>query len=539
VRRFSELVDIQSVRKMLTCFHRATKVSSAVYEVDGTKLATSGWESVCINFHRRDPRTRQRCIESDTILVNTMLAGKEYVFYRCKNGLIDAVAPVMVRGEHVANVFSGQVFFEKPDLDWFREQAREFGFAESQYVEALLKVPILQREKLEPILEYLSRFAELLGELGVRHLKQIEAEEALRESERKYRNIFENAVEGIFQASPDGRFLNINPALARMHGFDSPDGMMATRSLASDLFADPKDSSRFSKALEEEGLVQAFEVQTVTGDGSRIWVSMNARAVQDEWRKTYYEGIVENVSERKRAELEMRTTQSRLKTLYRTLLKKMEAERHYVAYELHDEIGQALTAVKLNLESIRSLPNHAEIAGHLDDSVSVIDRALQQVRDLSLNLRPAVLDDLGLMAALRWLVNSMAGKSGLEIRFLSDEIKPRLSKEIETACFRVAQEAITNVLRHAQASKITVRLRKSKGRLNLTVSDNGIGFDTRSAQARCMGGGSFGLLGMEERVALSGGSFEVESILAKGSRITAHFPLRGAKNNGTDTRLNH
>jgi ligand-binding sensor protein len=154
---------------MLSCFYKATHVSSAVYEVDGTKLATSGWESVCINFHRRDPRTRRRCVESDTILVNSMLYGKKYVVYRCKNGLIDSVAPVMVRGEHVANVFSGQVFFERPDLDWFREQARQFGFVESQYVDALLKVPILQREKLEPILEYLSRFAELLGELGLRH----------------------------------------------------------------------------------------------------------------------------------------------------------------------------------------------------------------------------------------------------------------------------------------------------------------------------------------------------------------------------------
>ncbi len=529
MRRFSELVDIQSVRKMLTCFHKATNVSSAVYEVDGTKLATSGWQGVCINFHRRDPRTRRRCIESDTTLVNTMLYGKEYVIYRCKNGMIDAVAPVMVRGEHVANVFSGQVFFESPDLEWFKKQAREFGFVESHYLDSLLKVPILEREKLEPILEYLSRFAELLGELGMRHLKQLEAEEALRESERKYRNIFENAVEGVFQAGTDGRFLNINPALARMHGFDSPGKMMAIRSLASDLFADHRDGLRFSKLLVEHGIVKAFEGQTVTNDGSRIWVSMNARAVRDEWGKTYYEGIVENVTERKRAELEMRTTQKRLKTLSRTLLKKMEIERHYVAFELHDEIGQALTVVKLNLESIRSLHDHAGLDRHLDESVAVIDRALQQVRDLSLNLRPSVLDDLGLMAALRWLVNSMTSKTGLEIRFESDEIEPRLSRELETACFRVAQEAITNVLRHAQASKITVLLQKSREALSLTVSDNGIGFDARSAQARCVSGGSFGLLGMEERVTLSGGSFEVESTLGQGKQNHGTFSSEGCE----------
>jgi PAS domain S-box-containing protein len=538
LRRFSELVDIQSVRRMLTCFHKATNVSSAVYEKDGTKLATSGWASVCINFHRRDPRSRGRCIESDTVLVNSMLYGRKYCIYRCKNGMIDAVAPVMVRGEHVANVFTGQVFFEEPDLEWFRRQAHEFGYVESQYMEAIRKVPVLQREKLEPILEYLSRFAELLGELGLRHLKQIEAEEALRESERKYRNIFENAVEGVFQAGPDGRFVNINPALARMHGFESPGTMMATRSLESDLFSDPKDGLLFFDLLKRHGLVKGFESQTITNDGNRIWVSVNARSVKDEWGKTYYEGTVENVTERKRAEIEMKATQNRLKTLSRTLLKKMEIERHYVAYELHDEIGQALTAVKLNLESIRSLDGHNGLDRHLDESVAVIDRALQQVRDLSLNLRPSVLDDLGLMAALRWLVKSMTSKSGLEILFESDEVEPRLSREIETTCFRVAQEAITNVLRHAHASKITVMLRKDKEILTLTVSDNGIGFDTRAAQARCVSGGSFGLLGMEERVTLSGGTFLVESALDKGSRIMAHFPLKSARN-GFDTGFAH
>ena len=216
----------------------------------------------------------------------------------------------------------------------------------------------------------------------------------------------------------------------------------------------------------------------------------------------------------------------------------MEIERHYVAYELHDEIGQALTAVKLNLESIRSLPGVNGLDKHLEESVAVIDRALQQVRDLSLNLRPSVLDDLGLMAALRWLVNSMTSKSGLEILFESDEIEPRLSKEIETACFRVAQEAITNVLRHAHASRITVLLQKEEDALRLTVSDNGIGFDARAAQARCVNGGSFGLLGMEERVTLSGGTFVVESDSGQRERIMAHFPLKGARN-GFDTRIAH
>ena len=524
--RFSELVDIQSIRKLIGGFYKATNVPCAVFEADGTILTTSGWANICVNFHRKDPRTRRRCVESDTTLLNSMLYGKKYVIYRCKNGLMDAAAPVMVGGEHVANVFTGQVFFEDPDLEWFRKQGREFGFEESKYLRALLEVPVLQRDKLEPALEYLSHFAELLGELGLRHLKQLEAEEALRASEMKYRNIFENAVEGIFQAASDGRLLNVNPALASMHGFDSPGKMLIDiPSVASHIFINPEDRLRFFKLLEKQGLVKTFEVQTCTKDRGKIWVSVNARAIKDENGKTLYEGTVENITERKRAELETQVAQGRLETLSRTLLKKMEIERHHIAHELHDQIGQALTAVKMSLESMRSLSGHSELDGGLDESIGVIERALEQVRNLSLNLRPAILDDLGLVAALRWLVSSMTAKKGLKIRFDANNMEQRLSKGIETACFRVAQEAITNVLRHAQASRITVRLRKCGDGLELTVCDDGIGFDVKSTQARAAHGGSFGLLGMQERVALSGGTFKIESTLGGGSKIMTCFPL--------------
>ena len=197
---FSELVDIQSIRGLISCFYKITKVSCGI-GVNGTILTASSWHSICGNFHRRNPRTRLRCIESDTDMSSKVLRDRQYVVCNCKNGLIDAAAPVFVRGEHVADVFTGQFFLSTPDVGRFRKQAREFGFDETTYLAALRKVPVLERNSVEAVLEYLSHFAELLGELGLHHLKQLEAEEALRVSEARYKFVFEKTVEGIIQAA--------------------------------------------------------------------------------------------------------------------------------------------------------------------------------------------------------------------------------------------------------------------------------------------------------------------------------------------------
>jgi DNA-binding CsgD family transcriptional regulator len=140
-------------------------------------------------------------VESDTTVVKKMTKESTYAVYRCKNGLIDGAAPIRIDGEHVATIFTGQVFFEEPNVRWFTGQARKFGFDERRYLKAVREVPIVQRDRFERTLEYLSRFAQLLGEMGLCRLKQLHAEELLREEESKYRNVFEHVVEEIMQTA--------------------------------------------------------------------------------------------------------------------------------------------------------------------------------------------------------------------------------------------------------------------------------------------------------------------------------------------------
>jgi signal transduction histidine kinase len=226
---------------------------------------------------------------------------------------------------------------------------------------------------------------------------------------------------------------------------------------------------------------------------------------------------------------EVREGRERLRALSRQLIEAQETERRSLARELHDEIGQVLTAVKTNLQTIQLAPEPAVLASRLKESLGIVDRALRQVRDLSLNLRPSLLDDFGLVAALEWYVDRQAERSGCAIEFVSDLPDTRYAPDIETACFRVAQAALTNVTRHAQASHVRVEVRESSsasGReLLLIVRDDGAGFDVRSALERAVRGDSMGLLGMQERLALVGGQLDIDSAPGYGTDIRARFQV--------------
>jgi signal transduction histidine kinase len=230
--------------------------------------------------------------------------------------------------------------------------------------------------------------------------------------------------------------------------------------------------------------------------------------------------------ERKLAEGKREEYSRKLQVLSRRLVETQETERHHLARELHDEIGQALTVAQLNLQALLQLPDTKALKPRLKKSLEVVDHVLEQVHDISLNLRPSILDDLGLEPALRWLTGRQAALVGLQVRFHADPLEQRLDPVIETECFRVAQGALTNVVRHAQAATISVQLRKEAGQLHLRVCDDGMGFDVAAVREQAVRGASLGLLSMEERAVLAGGGLEFKSVPKQGTVVHAWFPLK-------------
>ena len=237
-------------------------------------------------------------------------------------------------------------------------------------------------------------------------------------------------------------------------------------------------------------------------------------------------GVVRDITERTHASQKSEAYARKLQTLSRRLVTVQETERRHIARELHDEIGQSLTVAQLNLQSVLQSAGSEGNAVHLKNSLEAVEQVLEQVRDISLNLRPSMLDDLGLEPALRWYTDRQAALAGLHTDFTTETLEHRLDPVIETECFRIAQEALTNVVRHAHAHNVAVALHARDGRLHLAVQDDGVGFEVTPMREEAVRGASLGLLSMEERAALAGGGLEFKSTPGHGTNVQAWFPLR-------------
>lgn len=226
---------------------------------------------------------------------------------------------------------------------------------------------------------------------------------------------------------------------------------------------------------------------------------------------------------------QVRDNQRRLESLSRQLVEAQENERRALARELHDQVGQSLTAVKLNLQTLQRVAEDAGMANELSSSVEIADRALQRIRNLSLNLRPTVLDDFGLEAALEWYLGRQAIWFDLDISLTCDLPEERLSPEIETTSFRITQSALTNAARHADADHVQVNVEVEGGKtLVLSVEDDGVGFDVQAALQRASQGGSLGLLSMQDRAEQLGGRLIIRSKPGEGTEVQARLPLLGS-----------
>jgi signal transduction histidine kinase len=226
-----------------------------------------------------------------------------------------------------------------------------------------------------------------------------------------------------------------------------------------------------------------------------------------------------------RAEAKLISSTCQLQALSRRVLVAQEFERRRVAVELHDELGQLLTAIKINLQLSARLQDRAPSELNTEN-IRIVDDALNQVRRIATGLRPALLDDLGLSPALKWIAGIIAARSSFRVDFCQQEMPQRLAADIETACFRIVQEALTNISRHAQATVVTITLRHENEALLLCVRDDGRGFDLAAMRERAMLGASVGVLGMQERASLIGGHLDIESAPGQGSLVRLSCPWR-------------
>ncbi len=451
---------------------------------------------------------RRMCLNRETVLVPDTYEEPDWQWVRGAEHVRNWLGVPLVAGGKVIGLYS----VDKTEPHFFKpEHARLAETLAARAASAIQNAQLFHQSQ-----HYVTELEKRINEC-----KQAEA--ALRESEERYRELFENAKDAIYVHDLSGTYMSVNRAAEELLGYKRDE--ILEKSFVD--FVAPEYTNIVAEKLQAKSSEKGettYEIDVIAKDGRRVPVEVSTQAIYENGAPIGVQGTVRDITERKRS-------RDALEMFSRRLIEAQEEERQRIARELHDQIGQVLTAVRINLQAVQGISNTAEAAPYIRDNIAVIDMALQRVKDLSVDLRPPLLDDIGLVTALRWYVERQSLRTGIraDVRIDLRDHNERFSQDLETACFRIAQEALTNVFRHAQAQRVSLHLKRNKTQLVLAIKDDGVGFDPAILQKLAPRAATLGLLGMQERARAVGGSIEINSSSARGTEIRSRFPIKSRK----------
>ncbi len=343
--------------------------------------------------------------------------------------------------------------------------------------------------------------------------ERVEAKQELQKSESRYRRIVENAATPIVYHALDGTILVINSAGARNLG-GVPDDFTG-KSLEELLPLQAAETKERIVQIAESGVGAAEFEDCVDLPSGKRWFSSNVQPVTDENGEVVAVQIISmDITARKLAEKALRDLSHRI-------VEVQEIERRHIARELHDQVGQALTGLKFCLEiAIHESPEKQKES--LSEAQTIIDDLMTRIRTMSLDLRPPMLDDLGLLPALLAHFKRYTAQTGIQVAFQHQGMQERLSSKVDTEVYRIVQEALTNVARHARVTEVTVHILVQFGVVALKIRDEGIGFDPT---LKTSSGQTSGLVGIRERAVILGGHFTLHSVPKEGTELVIELPL--------------
>jgi PAS domain S-box-containing protein len=346
---------------------------------------------------------------------------------------------------------------------------------------------------------------------------------ATRTADRRFQNLVQDLDVIVWEADPKTlRFTFVSQRAEEMLGYPVQ-RWLADRDFHREILSpdDCEEVLAWRREALRQGGNHTREYRVRTADRRVVWLRETLHVVCDErGQLRRLTGLCVDITERKQAFAQVQAGREHLQQLSRQLVKVQEAERRAIARELHDEIGQVLTGLKLSMEMALRLPSRAAET-NLREALTLVNELMTHVDDLSLDLRPAMLDDLGLLPTLLWHFQRYSALTGVEVHCEHAGLERRFPPELETTAYRIVQEALTNVARHAGVREVTVRLWATRSLLGIQIRDRGGGFDPDKARADTSTGG---LAGMEERANLLDGQLTVESSPGAGACLTAELP---------------
>ncbi|HZR47605.1 MAG TPA: PAS domain S-box protein, partial [Candidatus Manganitrophaceae bacterium] len=361
--------------------------------------------------------------------------------------------------------------------------------------------------------------------------EQKRTERALLESNELNRRIVEGVSGGIVQVAIDGAICLANEEAQRVLGLrrDQLTNLYVSDFEAKTIYEDgtvcPVSDYPVSKCLATGKTQAGITLGVRRPDGTTSWAIYSAMPMQDPESGRLSGAVVTfvDISDRKRVEEDLKTSRQQLRDLSIHLQTILEKERTRISREIHDELGQQLTILKMELACLgrRLAGKENSLSERIESMNSLVEMTIKSVRKISTEIRPWVLDDLGLTAAIEWQVEEFKSRTGLQCRFSARPEEITLDPERSTAVFRIFQETLTNIVRHAGADAIVIRLEKRDDHLILEVRDNGRGItEDQIAHSR-----SLGLLGIRERALLWGGSVQIQGAPGKGTKVSVRIPL--------------
>jgi len=344
-------------------------------------------------------------------------------------------------------------------------------------------------------------------------------DEALEESREKYRALSEAAFEAIF-ISEQGVCIEQNKQAQLMFGYSDQEalGRYGTEWIA------PEDRDLVMQNMLK-GYEEPYEVAALRKDGTTFPALIHGKMMHYKGRGVRVTSL-RDITERKRTEQELLRIAAELRNAYRRLAQAQETERRAISKELHDQVGQNLSALNLNLHYIDRELSDAErsgLKGRLDDCLVLLDETVARVRSVMGNLRPPMLDEFGLFATLRWCAHETTQRTGIACAVVGAELEPRLSTEMESALLRIAQEALMNAAKHSKSHEIRIALTATPQQVQMEIADDGIGFDSMARDAN-VAKPTWGLRTMRERADTLGGKVHVDTTPGKGTRVVAEIP---------------
>jgi len=365
--------------------------------------------------------------------------------------------------------------------------------------------------------------------LAIRNIDALRVvEEALEKSEARHRELFNNMSNGVavFEARNDGKefvFIDFNRAAERIE-------RLKKENVLGRNFIDVIPS------VDKYGLLDTFRRVLKTGKPEYHPVEIYKDGVLKLCKENYVYrlpsgeivDVYDDVTERKHAESNLLINQEKLRSLASELSLVEERERRSIATDLHDQIGQTLSVIKMRCFELRDNLNASDLIGQIDEIGELVKQTIQDTRSLTFELSPPVLYELGLVAAIDWLAEQFQLKHNLKCTVESDNKPKLLSQDIEIVLFRSVRELLVNIVKHAEADKVKITIRVNKKNLRIRVTDDGIGFSPKAKGAKTYKEQQFGLFNITERIHHLGGKFEVDSQRGKGTMVTLVAPLKAS-----------